>query len=222
MEKTSIEHLGLENRNFNMIIAGKSNSGKSHFIRYLMRELSLLRPFDYGIVFTNTAFDGGFEYINNNSFIHEEFDEDILNNLIKIQKENKKRGVTKYAFVILDDCISGDEMKSKIIRKLFVSGRHYNISCILSTQYVYMIPPVTRSNANVSLFFDVGDDRRALESVYNSFGARFKSYSEFKEYYYNNIKDHKFILYHNENGYITFRCPENIPPFELKYNTKIN
>jgi ABC-type ATPase involved in cell division len=44
---------------FFMIIAGRSGSGKSWFLEFLMREVNLCNPFDYGIVMSNTSWEKG-------------------------------------------------------------------------------------------------------------------------------------------------------------------
>jgi hypothetical protein len=60
-------------------------------------------------------------------------------------------------------------------------------------------------------------------NTYQSFGNRFKNYDAFKQFYYNAIKDHKFIMYNTEEGkYNIYRAPENIPSFLIKYNKKLN
>jgi ABC-type ATPase involved in cell division len=46
----ALQQLGINaNKPFFMIIAGKSGSGKSHFLRFLMKEINIHQPFDYSI-----------------------------------------------------------------------------------------------------------------------------------------------------------------------------
>jgi hypothetical protein len=87
---------------------------------------------------------------------------------------------------------------------------------------VYLILPVLRANSHYALFFNIGEGTREMQSTYQSFGNRFKNYDAFKQFYYNAIKDYKFIIYNTEEGkYNIYRAPENIPPFLIKYNKKI-
>jgi ABC-type ATPase involved in cell division len=61
----ALKQLGIDaNKLFFMIIAGKSGSGKSHFLRFLIKEINIHQPFDYGIVISNTYFEKeSFDYI---------------------------------------------------------------------------------------------------------------------------------------------------------------
>ena len=207
-----------------LILNGKQGSGKSHLISWLMREIyNSKHPFDYGIVFCNTLFEDSFDYLPK-KYLYENFDEDVLKNLMKLQKDNVKKGIKKRAFVIFDDCLDDKkQFSNETIRKLTTQLRHYNISVIFSTQYPHLIPPRVRSNAMYSVFFDIGAGRRELESTYNCYGNRFSSFHDFKQFYFENIKDHKFIMYDkNQNKYIVYRAPEEIPSFKYKYNKKIS
>jgi len=204
-----------------LIINGKQGSGKSQLIRYIIRENMLSnKKFDYGVVFSNTAWeDGSFEYIPKN-FVYEEFNPTVLENLMKLQKDCITNGIEKRAFVIFDDCLDDkDQFTCKPIKKLSTQLRHYNITMIISTQYPHLIPPRIRANAMYSIFFDIGSGVRELESLYNAYGQRFENYKLFKKFYYKNIDDHKFIMYDKDsNEYKVYRSPEKIPSFKFKYN----
>lgn len=221
VNKTNLELMGINKHDFNMIVCGVSGSGKSHYIRYLFREkMKGDKPWDYGLIFSNTCFEkDAYDYMPSKKYIYENYDEDILRNLIKIQKQNLEKGIMKHAFVLLDDACSEGEFLSPVIKKLFISGRHFNISCILSTQYISCLRPIHRANSNVSVFFRLGDDRVAMEASYNSLGSRFNNFNEFKQFVYENTNDHKFIIWTGD-GYKVFKCPEEIPQFKLKFNKK--
>lgn len=227
-----------------MIVAGRSNSGKSHFIRYLFSELR--DDLDYGLVFSNTSFEGTYDYVPSR-YIYEEYSEEPILALIKIQKQmiiraeakmakQVKKGkipkradgtlgpnpYKKKAFILLDDCCADREFDSPVLKKLAVCGRHYNIFTILSTQYVHLCPPVIRANCNYSLFFDVGLGKRELEATYDWIGGRFRSFSEFKQYYYANTQEHRFVLFHRDHQeYRVFRAPADIPKFQLQFRKQI-
>jgi hypothetical protein len=208
---------------FLLVLNGCQGSGKSTLIKWIMRENSLSKtPFSFGIVFTNTAFEGSFPYIPK-KYIYENFDENVLKNLMNIQKNNVKKGIHKEAFVILDDCLDDEKQwESPALKKLSTQLRHYNISLIITTQYCHLIKPRFRSNAMYSVFFDCGPGRRETEAIFNAYGARFKNFEEFKRFYYANTKDYKFVSYNKEtDSYQTYKCPSEIPDFKIKYNRKI-
>lgn len=206
-----------------MVINGKQGAGKSVLIKYLMRE-NMLSPekFDYGVVFSNTAWENGSWNFLPQEYVYEEYNENALQNLMKLQKYHLKNGVKTSAFVIFDDCLDDkDQFCSEVLKKLSVQLRHYNISLIISTQYPHLVPPRFRSNAMHAAFFNIGSGVRELEALYQAYGQRFKDYNEFKKYYYDNINDHKFIMYdNNQEQYVTYRCPEKIPAFNFPYSKK--
>lgn len=201
-----------------ILVNGKQGSGKSYLLKYMMREISLSEfPFAYGIVFSNTLWDGGFDYIPK-KYQFEEWDEEILKNLMEIQRKNKH----KRAFVIFDDCLfDPGQFTNPTIKKLCTQLRHYNITAFLLTQYCHLLPPYIRSNAMYSLIFDIGQGRRELESVYDSYGQKFDSYREWKRFYYDNTGEHKFILFNKHVGkFIIYKAPEHIPGFMIEYDKK--
>lgn len=209
---------------FLLIINGRQGSGKSHLIKYIFRENSISdTPFHYGIVFSNTAgFEGSHKYIPK-EYIFDRFEPLAVRNLMDIQKGlTKKKRKKKCAFILFDDCLDDyKQFSNEYIKKLSTQLRHYNISMLISTQYPHLIPPRVRSNSMYVFILQVGSGRRELSSIYDCYANQFSNYEEFKKFYYENIKDHKFFCYDNEtDSFITYRAPEKIPKFKLKYRTK--
>ena len=204
-----------------LIINGAQGKGKSWLIKWIMREnFYSNNKWDYGIIFSNTAWENGnWDFIPKN-YVYEEYNEQILVNLMKIQKDNLKKNKQTQAFVIFDDALDDkDQFTSIPLKKLSIQLRHYNISLIISTQYPHLVPPRIRSNAMYSVFFDSGSGVTELDALYNAYGARFKNFQEFKEFYYKNIDNHKFIMYNkDQDEYLVYRCTENIPSFNFKFN----
>jgi DNA helicase HerA-like ATPase len=90
----TLQKLGITKQPFLMIINGQTGSGKSHFLRFLMREINKSNePFDFGIVMSNTSWEGSFDYVPPN-YVFEEFNENVLKNLIKIQKRTYRKRYT--------------------------------------------------------------------------------------------------------------------------------
>ena len=200
-----------------VLINGRQGSGKSWLLSYIMREAYVKNEFDYGIVFSNTLFEGTFQYIPK-KYRYDDFDEDKVKSLMALQKKHNN----KRAFIIFDDCLDDEnQWNNQTIKKLTTQLRHYNISMIITTQYPHMIPPRIRANAMYSMFLDVGSGIRELGAIYQCYGNRFPSFQEFKQFYFENIKNHQFIMWNKDKQeYSVYRAPENIPHFKLKYNRK--
>jgi hypothetical protein len=60
----------------------------------------------------------------------------IILNLIKLQEDNLTKNIEK-GFFVLDDYIADNEMRTNIIKKLAIMGRHYNITTILTTHGMF-------------------------------------------------------------------------------------
>ena len=147
-------------------IIAKSGSGKSWVIRdimYYMKSIpcgTIIAPTDKMTGFFNEFFEP--------SFIHHEFQEDIIPKLLSRQKyildKNKKRKakgkkpVDPRAFLIMDDCMSSKHLwlKDPNMLSIFNEGRHYQLTFILSMQYSLGIQPELRSNFD--FIFLLGED----------------------------------------------------------------
>lgn len=211
------------------IIVGMQGIGKSTLIRFLMYKWR--KKFDYGVVFCNTFFDknnDSFDYMPP-EFVHSEYNEAILENLMNIQAKLIEKGIKKNAVVIFDDCLDDpNEFKSVALKKLSTQLRHYNITLIFSTQYSNAIPSRMRANTmNVFIFHT--DNKNSLEALYNSYGQQFESYNEFKNYMLTKTGNYKFIFFNKmksngksiEDNFRIYRAPVKIPHFKIKFNTKI-
>lgn len=205
-----------------IIISGKPKQGKSHLINYFM--YTQRKMFDYGIVFTKTKFNDGFEYIPDR-FVHPNYYEDKLENMMKLQAKLIEEGIKKKCFVIFDDCLTS-EFKNDLFQDLITQYRHYNMTIIISTQYIYKLNPTIRECANYVVIFRQST-KRSLDALYDSFGSHFDKYDDFKNYVINNTGNFQFILVDINSQsddiskiYRVMKAPEKIPYFKLKYNTE--
>ena len=207
------------------IICGLQGGGKSHLIRYIMHEKR--RTFNWGIVFTQTKFGGGnFDYIPEN-FVHAQYSPAKLIALKKLQERLIKDGKSPAAFIIFDDCLYGKIWNDPELLSLCTQLRHYNITCIISTQYPNALPPPLRTNAFTVSIFQMTTER-ALKALYESFGQLFESYTAFRQYIFANTGDHSFLLFDARNGgttvaerYYVMKAPADIPQFMMKMTKKI-
>ena len=216
---------------FMMCIYGKSNSGKSHMLRYIMHQINKhslqtdnTPRFDYGIVMCPTVFvEGCFDYIPS-KYIHNEFNPEIVQNLMKLQQKNQD----KQAFLILDD-LGDDDLKHPVLKELAKKGHHYNITTFILTQYVHLLPPSVRANTFYALGYNVGEGKREMSALYEAYGARIGSECDFKKFYFEAILDHQCVFWdlqcnsQDRNGcsYQIVKAPAEIPPFNIKYRRKL-
>ena len=85
-------------------------------------------------------------------FIHEEFNSDIVSNMLKrqkmmVEKKNNGENIDPRAFLILDDCLYDSKWtRETCMRSVFMNGRHWKLLFLLTMQYALGVPPNLRTN----------------------------------------------------------------------------
>ena len=199
-----------------LILAAKPKSGKSHAIKYFMH--AKRKEFDYGIVFTKTKFTDAYNYVPD-QFVQKEFNAKVLKKLMKIQGKLTEQGIKKNAFVIFDDCLTS-EFGSQLVTDLLTQYRHYNITVILSTQYIYKLNPVLRDCATHAFIFEQST-KRSIEAIYETFGQHFNTLNDFCEYLNKSTGNYWFLfvdIYNRKKMYSKGKVGKDIPNFKLQFN----
>lgn len=145
-----------ENKGPVVVLIGRRDTGKSFLVRDLLYNH---QDIPIGTVISGTEAGNGFFAAHvPKLFIHDEYNTAIIENILKRQKTvlkqvNKEMEVYKRsnidprAFVILDDCLYDNKWtKDKLMRLLFMNGRHWKIMLIITMQYPLGIPPNLRTN----------------------------------------------------------------------------
>jgi len=145
-----------ENKGPVVVLIGRRDTGKSYLVRDI---LYYHQDIPIGTVISGTEAGNGFygEHVPK-LFIHDEYNTAIIENILKRQKtvlKQVKKEVQQYrrssidprTFVILDDCLfDATWSKDKMMRLLFMNGRHWKIMMIITMQYPLGIPPNLRTN----------------------------------------------------------------------------
>lgn len=201
-----------------LLVNGNQGEGKSFIIKYIM--YTLRDKLDYGIVFTNTSFDdSNYDFIKDRDFIHPEFNEEKLFNLMKIQEAQEKNN-RKLAFVIFDDCLYDEKQwSSRYLKRLLTTVRHYNIFVIISSQYPNHIPLNVRTLAWHIIIFSGFENKQAINALYESYGQRFNTLYDFKDFLFK-IPKYGFVYINRRSDckkIEVMKGPPNIPDFNLSY-----
>ena len=139
-----------------VVLIGRRDTGKSFLVRDL---LHYQQDIPIGTVISGTEEGNGFySKMVPKLFIHNEYNTAIIENILKrqrsvlkqIKKEMetfKKSTIDARAFVILDDCLYDNTWsRDKMMRLLFMNGRHWKFMLIITMQYPLGIPPALRTN----------------------------------------------------------------------------
>ena len=145
-----------ENKGPVVVLIGRRDTGKSFLVRDLLYHH---QDIPIGTVISGTEAGNGFFAAHvPKLFIHDEYNTAIIENILKrqktvlkqVQKEMeayKRTNIDPRAFVILDDCLYDNKWtKDKMMRLLFMNGRHWKIMLIITMQYPLGIPPNLRTN----------------------------------------------------------------------------
>jgi len=145
-----------ENKGPVIVLIGRRDTGKSFLVRDL---LYYQQDIPIGTVISGTEEGNGF-YAKHvpKLFIHNEYNTAIVENVMKRQKQvlkqmqkeiatYKRSTIDPRTFMILDDCLyDASWTKDKLMRLLFMNGRHWKIMLIITMQYPLGIPPNLRTN----------------------------------------------------------------------------
>jgi len=145
-----------ENKGPVIVLIGRRDTGKSYLVRDL---LYYHQDIPIGTVISGTEAGNGFFSAHvPKLFIHDEYNSAIIENILKRQKTvlkqikkemeaYKRTNIDPRAFVILDDCLYDNKWtKDKLMRLLFMNGRHWKIMLVITMQYPLGIPPNLRTN----------------------------------------------------------------------------
>lgn len=145
-----------ENKGPVVVLIGRRDTGKSYLVKDL---LYYHQDIPAGAVISGTEGANGFySSIVPKSFIHDEYKTTIIENILRRQKKELKdikediktfNKTTKdpRLFVIMDDCLYDQSWtRDKLMRALFMNGRHWKVMLIITMQYPLGIPPNLRTN----------------------------------------------------------------------------
>tara|TARA_Y100000389_G_scaffold194609_1_gene224862 strand:+ start:1650 stop:2492 length:843 start_codon:yes stop_codon:yes gene_type:complete len=173
-----------------IVLIGRRDTGKSFLVRDL---LFYHQDIPIGTVISGTEAGNGF-YSSHvpKLFIHDEYNTAIIENILKRQKtvlKQMKREIESYkrsnidprAFVILDDCLFDDKWtRDKMMRLLFMNGRHWKIMLIITMQYPLGVPPVLRTN--IDYVFILREPYLAnRRRIYENYAGMFPTFESFSQ-----------------------------------------
>jgi len=177
-----------ENKGPVVVLIGKRDTGKSFLVRDL---LFYQQEIPIGTVISGTEEGNGF-YANMvpKLFVHNEYNTAIIENILKRQRtvlkqikkemETYKRStIDPRAFVILDDCLyDATWTRDKMMRLLFMNGRHWKVMLVITMQYPLGIPPTLRTNIDYVFILRenyIANRRR----IYENYAGMFPTFESF-------------------------------------------
>lgn len=167
-----------------VVFIGKRETGKSFLVRDLLYHH---QDIPVGTVISGTEGANSFyASMMPSIFIHNAFSDKIVHNYIKRQKKVVRatkdgRDVDPRAFLILDDCLYDPSWtKNTDIRALFMNGRHFKSTFIITMQYALGIPPNLRTN--IDYIFLLRENIKAnRKRLYEQYAGMFRDLDTFNQ-----------------------------------------
>lgn len=184
----SIQFKPNENKGPVVVLIGKRDTGKSFLVRDL---LWYQQDIPIGTVISGTEEGNGFYgKMVPRLFIHNEYNSAIIENILKRQRtvlKQVKKEIDTYkrttidprAFVILDDCLYDNTWsRDKLMRLLFMNGRHWKVMLVITMQYPLGIPPTLRTN--IDYVFILRENYIAnRKRIYENYAGMFPTFEAF-------------------------------------------
>ena len=193
LKKFDMKHISFrpdENKGPVVVLIGRRDTGKSFLVRDLLYNH---QDIPIGTVISGTEAGNGFFAAHvPKLFIHDEYNTAIIENILKRQKTvlkqvnkemeaYKRTSIDPRAFVILDDCLYDNKWtKDKMMRLLFMNGRHWKIMLIITMQYPLGIPPNLRTN--IDYVFILREPYIAnRKRIWENYAGMFPTYESFSQ-----------------------------------------
>ena len=172
------------------VFLGRRDTGKSFLVRDLLYHH---QDIPIGTVVAGTEEGNGFYgKLVPKLFIHNEYNTAIIENILKRQRQvlkqvkkemeaYKRSNIDPRAFVILDDCLyDATWTRDKMMRLIFMNGRHWKLMLIITMQYPLGIPPTMRTN--IDFVFILREPYIAnRKRIYENYAGMFPTFESFSQ-----------------------------------------
>jgi hypothetical protein len=191
-----------------IVFIGRRDTGKSFLVRDLLYHH---QDVPIGTVISGTEMAS--PYFKNfvpKIFIHYEYSSVLIQDLLLRQTKILKQTTTEVAnqgrritdprtFLILDDCLFDDRWaRDKLMRLLFMNGRHWKIMLLITMQYPLGIPPALRCNVDYVFILreNVITNRRR---IYDNYASMFPTFELFCDILDQTTENYECLVIHNNS-----------------------
>ena len=220
-----------ENKGPVIVLIGRRDTGKTVLVRDL---LYYHQDIPIGTVISGTEAGNGFykEHVPK-LFIHDEYNTVLVENVLRRQRAvmkqmkkevetYKKTSIDPRAFVIMDDCLYDQAWtRDKMMRLLFMNGRHWKVMLVITMQYPLGIPPNLRTNIDY-VFILREPYLTNRKRIWENYASMFPTFEAFCAVMDNTTENFECLVINNnaKSNKITdqifwYKAENNHPPFKL-------
>lgn len=197
-------------------LIGKKESGKSNTIKHLI--LKLQNELNFGLIFTRTKFDDGYNYVNP-KYVIQGFDKKIfldylqgIENYLSETDENDEKRKPPSNFLVFDDLVGILKDDDDFIN-FIANHRHYGTHVFIGAQYLKKgVPTTLRECTNYAVMYNTKTEN-SLKGLHENFGGLFDNFKEFKSTLLNTTKEKFHALLYNaslddKTAYSRYKSPD--------------
>jgi hypothetical protein len=219
-----------ENKGPVIVLIGRRDTGKTFLVRDLLWHH---QDIPIGTVMSGTEAGNGFYAAHvPKLFIHDEYNTVLIENILRRQRAvlkqvnkeielYKKSSIDPRTFVILDDCLyDASWSRDKLMRLLFMNGRHWKVLLIITMQYPLGIPPNLRTNIDY-VFILRENYLKNRKIIYENYASMFPTFESFCQVMDQTTENYECLVLNNNvksnkiSEQIFWYKAQNRPDFRL-------
>ncbi len=207
------------------VFVGKSERGKTHFMKWLIYDQMLRRdhPIKSGLVFVKTKYKHSYDFVPEERVI-EGYNEAVLIQYVgNLQKMLESEGSLEPSFLIFEDLVGILNNRTQWFTNFIGTFRHLNITIYIAVQYLtglHAVSPIMREQTSFAIMFN-SKTTNTIRNLFENYGQLFNSLKEFKAYYFANtepksVGPYVCLVYREaeddvDKNYIPMRAPKDLP-----------
>jgi len=205
-----------------ILCLGQTGSGKTTLIHHIAYELR--KHITFALAMTPSIdTQEMFRKFLPRALVRREFNESVLQALLDHQKERLERtGVINKIAVFLDDMNYDKSIfKTKVIRELFMNGRHLGVTLVFSMQYMMDVGPDIRGNTGY-IFAFADRIRKNRQRLWENYFGMFTTFAGFDKTFHKCTENYECLVMDNTNRnnqlgetVFYFKASLELPKFKL-------
>lgn len=211
------------------VFIGKSEKGKTHFMRWLLMEKMTdpVAPYKFGIAFVKTKYKNSYDFLPEHAVFEGWNPEVFFAYVDNLQKMFEQNDGLPPSFIVLEDLMGVLENETSEFTNFIATFRHLSIDLYVASQSLVghrAISTAMRAQTNFAVMFN---EKRvdSVENLWRNYGAMFEK-KDFIKYFDLNtnskyVGPYVAIVYKEreddvDENYILMRAPAKLPKMRLK------
>jgi hypothetical protein len=165
-----------------ILLLGKPKRGKTSALKHIILKHSLdnfygSAKFEFGIVFCRSKFTGEYDFIGDQDYIYETYDDEVLSDYVEKLKELIEKGKpVPNNFIVFDDQIGLLNKMSPVFTNFLGTHRKTNTTIFFATQHLKTGASTTLREITTHAVLFNSKQMNTLQALYENFGQLFENF----------------------------------------------